>query len=207
MSRSAGLATPCDDGSPHWRPEVDRHRFLDAMARLPSPVTVVTAWSEAGRPLGTTVSAVTSLSLKPPMIAIALDARSSLLRAIRSSGRFGVNVLSVQQTRVAEAFASKTVDRFASVAWQDSAGLPRLEGIVGWVAASLDASLRGGDHRIVMGRVEDAAGLDGAPLVYAGRRYASHTPLELDRDPASVDDSGTEGDEQASSTLLRLKDE
>ncbi len=166
---------------------VGRREFLDAMACLPAPVTVVTAVSGGGRPRGTTVSAVTSLSLDPPMLAIALDGQSSLLRAISSSGRFAVNVLSTGQVQVARAFASKRADRFAGVRWHESAGLPRLDGVVGWLVASLDATIPGGDHRIVIGSVEEAVGLDGPPLIYAGRRYATHTPLDVVGDPGSTD--------------------
>jgi len=171
----------------HPQRGASRREFLDAMACLPSPVTVVTAVSLGGLPRGTTVSAVTSLSLHPPMVAIALDARSSLLAAIDATGRFAVNVLSIRQVYVARAFASGRADRFAGVPWHEAAGLPRLDGVVGWLVVSLDATVPGGDHRIVIGRVEEAIGLDGPPLVYAGRRYAAHTPLDVAGDPGWTD--------------------
>ncbi|MDX6418298.1 MAG: hypothetical protein QOG28_2918, partial [Trebonia sp.] len=71
---------------------VDATVFRDTLARVPTPVTVVTSHIDR-LPHGTTVSAFSSLSLEPPMILVSLDQNSDLLKIIQESGRFGVNVL------------------------------------------------------------------------------------------------------------------
>ncbi|MCU1659283.1 MAG: putative oxidoreductase [Pseudonocardiales bacterium] len=58
--------------------------FLDVMAQVCTPVTVVTTIAD-GVPHGTTVSAF--MSLRPPMIAVALDLTSDLLVKIRRTPR------------------------------------------------------------------------------------------------------------------------
>ena len=51
------------------------------------------------------MSAFASLSLTPPMVLVALDRGSDLLALVRTSGRFGVNVLGSTQSALALTFA------------------------------------------------------------------------------------------------------
>ena len=118
-----------ENGSPA-RPgydRVDATVFRDTLARVPTPVTVVTSHIDR-RPHGTTVSAFSSLSLEPPMILVSLDQNSDLLKIIQESGRFGVNVLASGQQSLATTFARKGADKFAGVAWYMDHGAP------GWPA-------------------------------------------------------------------------
>src|ERR1700733_15879039 len=78
--------------------------FRDLMAAVCAPVTVVTTADEAG-PHGATVSAFASLSLRPPLVTVALDRRSALLASILGTGRLGVNVLGAGDDEVALRFA------------------------------------------------------------------------------------------------------
>src|SRR5437870_5774242 len=103
------------------------------MASVPAPVTIVTTVVD-GRPHGSTVSSFASLSLDPPMVLVALDLGSGLLRLLRRTRRFAVNVLSSEQRELALAFARKGGDRFGEVAWSMSGGLPRLAGVAAWLA-------------------------------------------------------------------------
>ena len=89
-------------------------RFLDTMASACSSVSVVTTVA-AGVPHGTTVSAFCSLSVNPPMILVSLDNTSRLLRHVRDSGRFGLNLLASDQSDLARRFATKAGDKFAGV--------------------------------------------------------------------------------------------
>ncbi|MDO5675953.1 MAG: flavin reductase family protein, partial [Propionibacteriaceae bacterium] len=70
--------------------------FREAMARVPSPVTVITTTLD-GVPWGTTVSAFASLSVDPPMVFFALDNRGGMIDRIRQAARVGVNVLAGDQ--------------------------------------------------------------------------------------------------------------
>jgi flavin reductase (DIM6/NTAB) family NADH-FMN oxidoreductase RutF len=152
--------------------EVDPDVFREVMASVPAPVTVVTTFVD-GRPHGSTVSSFASLSLDPPMVLIALDLGSGLLRRLRGAGRFAVNVLSSEQRELALAFARKGDDRFGEVAWDLSGGLPRLAGIAAWLACEVDGIITGGDHGIAMGRVVAAEHMPLPPLTYHRRLYGT----------------------------------
>jgi flavin reductase (DIM6/NTAB) family NADH-FMN oxidoreductase RutF len=152
--------------------------FRDVMAEVCTPVAVVTTVS-AGRPRGTTVSAFTSLSLRPPMVLVSLDEGSDLLGALREGVRFGVNVLGSGQAGLAAAFARKGADKFAGVDWQRDAGAPRLAGSPGRLTCRVHPLVGGGDHVIVLGEVLGAVSAGGPPLTYHSRRFGTHHAMSV----------------------------
>src|SRR6185437_14951559 len=89
---------------------LSRESFVGAMARVCTPVTVVTTFDRS--PHGTTVNAFASLSLDPPMVLVSLDQRSELLARLTRSGPFGINVLSSVQSDLSMRFARKGPDTF-----------------------------------------------------------------------------------------------
>ena len=150
----------------------------DVMAAVCTPVSVVTAMGD-GRPHGTTVSAFASLSMDPPMVLVSLDRTSELLELIRESGRFGLNVLSSDQSTLALKFATKGgVGKFAGVRWDVEGGVPRVPGAGGFLACDVTRFVDGGDHVIVLGLVRLADTVSGAPLTYHGRVFGTHAALE-----------------------------
>lgn len=150
--------------------------FVDTMASACSSVSVVTT-EDAGVPHGTTVSAFCSLSADPPMILVSLDNSSRLLRHIRNSGRFGLNLLASDQRDLALRFASKAGNKFEGVDYELAGDVPRLSGTAGWVSCALHTELPGGDHTILLGTVVDAAAAGRAPLTYYSRSFGTHTPV------------------------------
>ncbi|GAC1378552.1 MAG: flavin reductase family protein [Marmoricola sp.] len=149
--------------------------FREVMASVCSPVSVVTA-TAGGRPHGTTVSAFSSLSMDPPMVMLALARTSQLLDVLRSTQRFGLNVLGASQAPLAGVFARKgSATRFDDVAWIDELGLPRLAGSHAFLACRVDDFVVGGDHVIVLGVVEVAAATPSQPLTYHSRQFGTHS--------------------------------
>ncbi|HEY2672601.1 MAG TPA: flavin reductase family protein [Rugosimonospora sp.] len=148
--------------------------FLAVMAEVCTPVTVVTSL-ERGLPYGTTVNAFTSLSLRPPMVLVALDQSSNLLDRLRRTRRFGVNILRSNQDALARRFAGRGGDKFRGVPWTEANGLPRLHDAIGWIACRADAFVEGGDHILVPGVVEQAVAVPGAPLAYHRRTFGTHS--------------------------------
>ncbi|GGV09311.1 flavin reductase family protein [Streptomyces spectabilis] len=148
--------------------------FRDLMAGVCAPVTVVTA-AEGGTPHGSTVSAFASLSLRPPMVSVALDRASGLLARIQTTGRFGVNVLGAEQKALALRFAGRSANRFDSVRWEYDHDLPRLPDAPGWLVCELTSAVAGGDHRLLLGTVVHARTATAAPLVYGHRTFGTHS--------------------------------
>ena len=146
--------------------------FRQALGSLPTGVTVVTAMAPDG-PTGATAGAVTSLSLEPPMMLACLDRDSRTLKAARAAGHFGVNGLADGQRELAVRFSSKDPhsEKWRGVDWSESTGMPRIAGSLLWVACELNEEIDGGDHMILTGRVLQAEGAAGDPLVFYGGAY------------------------------------
>lgn len=153
-----------------------QQRFRDVMAGVATPVAVITAMADRV-PHGTTVSAFASLSMSPPMVAVCLDRDSDLLAMIRTTGRFGVNVLGAGHAGLALTFARKGgAAKFDQVEWSPDRGLPRLPGAA-WLTGRVTRFVDGGDHVIVLGAVETADTHDADPLTYHRRVFGTHTAL------------------------------
>lgn len=154
--------------------------FKDAMAAVCAPVTVMTTTS-GGRPFGTTVSAFWSLSLRPPMVGLALARDSELLLRLRATRRLGVNLLADGQQDLALNFARKGGDaKFDGVAWTADAGLPRLTAAPVWLACDVEQFMAAGDHVLVVAGVAAVARKPALPLVYAQRSFGTHSALKAD---------------------------
>jgi flavin reductase (DIM6/NTAB) family NADH-FMN oxidoreductase RutF len=170
-----------DSGTP-----IDPQRFRDLMAGVCAPVTVVTTLDDA-EPYGATVSSFASLSLVPPLITIALDNRSALLAHILRVSKFGVNLLSHDQDDLATVFARRDADRFAQTTWYLDHGVPRLKGAPGWMVCAVHDVVAGGDHQLILGRVESASRAELPPLIYAHRTFGTHSRYDQRPRPMIVD--------------------
>ena len=157
--------------------EIGASEFRQAMGHFATGVTVVTSIDDDGEPVGTTASAVTSLSLDPPLVLVCFDRTSLTLRAIRTHGAFVVNVLAAPQRDLSANFARRGL----SAVWDGvrhqpgPTGSPRLEGVLAALECRVESRLPGGDHEIVVGRVHHAEiSDDGAsPLLYWRGSYLS----------------------------------
>lgn len=175
---------------------MDPTLFRELMAGVSGPVTVVTAVLD-GVPHGTTVSAMMSVSMRPPLVGVGLDAASQILAHARASGRFGINVLAHDQSHVALRFAQKAppAQKFEGVDWALEDGLPRIGGALGWMVCSVEQAIEAGDHVILLGRLASGVSTKGAPLVYAQRSFGTHTalvPQVLSDSPARSGESSKE---------------
>ena len=155
--------------------------FVDLMAHVPAPVTVIT--THDGLPRGTTVSAFSSLSLRPRLVMVSMDNASSVLPRLRRVRRFGVNLLAEHHGDVAMRFAGDAALRFAADDWWLENGLPRLEGTAAWIECDLAYELPVGDHTILAGEVRHAeVERRRLALVYSDRVFGTNSAaLAADR--------------------------
>jgi flavin reductase (DIM6/NTAB) family NADH-FMN oxidoreductase RutF len=145
--------------------------FRDVIGRFVTGVTVITT-TAAGVDHGTTVSAVSSLSLDPPMLLVCLNSTSDTQDAVLRSGVFGVNVLAEDQGEIAYRFATKGADKFDGVAVRHgTTGVPLIERALAQVECEVQETVSGGTHTVFLARVRQAAGSDGAPLTYFRGRF------------------------------------
>lgn len=153
---------------------VEPNEFRDALSYFASGVCVVTAVADGGVPVGVTITAFSSLSLDPPLVLFCLGNKTSNLETFTSGERFAVNILTEDQGEISEIFASQNSDKFASVRYTDpEGGCPLLVGCLTSLECSLVATHDGGDHVIVIGRVDRIRnGQGGTPLLHYRGNYS-----------------------------------
>ncbi|GAB7184713.1 hypothetical protein ATKI12_4544 [Kitasatospora sp. Ki12] len=163
--------------------QVTDQDFRAASRGWTSGVAVVT--TRAGEEVfAKTVSSFSTLSLDPLLVTVAIGRHSPLVAAVRTSGRFGLSVLTDRQESVARRFAAPGAGRalggFTAVPTRTAAtGAPLVESALAWFDCRLHADLPGGDHTILVGRVAAAARGTGAPLLYHDGQYRVLAPTSL----------------------------
>jgi flavin reductase (DIM6/NTAB) family NADH-FMN oxidoreductase RutF len=151
--------------------------FRHAIGHFATGVTVVTSVGPSGEPVGTTANAVSSLSLDPPLILVCFDRSSVTLEAVSAHGAFAVNVLAAPQQQLSANFARRGL----AAAWEGVAhrrgptGSPRLAGVLAALECTVADRLAGGDHEIIVGRVQEVetSAAETAPLLFWRGSYAS----------------------------------
>jgi flavin reductase (DIM6/NTAB) family NADH-FMN oxidoreductase RutF len=131
----------------------DPTQFRALMANWLTGVSLITSRGPEG-PMGCTANALTSLSLDPPLLLVCFAHTARSLEAVRTSGRFAINVLSWDQRPLSAKFASSGEQRekFRGVAHHDEHGVPVIDGCVANIVCELDRELSVGDHAIAVGR-------------------------------------------------------
>ena len=161
--------------------------FRDVIGHFASGVTVITA-AHDGEHKGTTASAVSSLSLEPPMVLICLNKTSSTAIAVAAAGRFAVNILGEDQAEEAMRFAkpARTGDKFAGVAVDTGEhGEPLLADALATLECNVAEQVTGGTHLVFLAEVERASARTGAPLAYFRGQFGR---LELAQDESAFTD-------------------
>jgi flavin reductase (DIM6/NTAB) family NADH-FMN oxidoreductase RutF len=154
-----------DEGAP-GAGTIDGGRFREVLGHFATGVTVVTAL-EDGAPVGFTCQAFTSLSIEPPLVALAPAKSSTSWPRIARAGAFCVNILAEDQEAICRDFAVSGGDKFTGVGWRPgAAGAPILDGALAWVECEFVRAHDAGDHELVIGRVRDLGVVAGRPLVY-----------------------------------------
>jgi 3-hydroxy-9,10-secoandrosta-1,3,5(10)-triene-9,17-dione monooxygenase reductase component len=144
----------------------DTGRFREVLGHFATGVTIVTAM-EGGDPIGFTCQAFTSLSLDPPLVALAPGKNSTSWPRIAVAEAFCVNILDEDQEALSRDFAVSGGDKFTGVGWHPAGnGAPVLEGALAWVECTFVLSHDAGDHELVIGRVQDMGVRHGRPLLY-----------------------------------------
>lgn len=135
----------------------------------------MTTSTDEGDPVGITISAFSSLSLRPPLVLFCLDVDATHIEAFAAGSHFVVNVLAEDQRYLSDLFASSSNDWFAGIDMSPSAdGCPVLPGCLATLECRRTATYEGGDHLILIGQVErTTVSRKTRPLLYYRGRYAA----------------------------------
>ena len=173
----------------------DSELFRKVMGHFATGVTVVTTL-DGERPQGITVNALSSVSLDPPLVMVALDRRRFITPTVHRTRQFAVNVLGEGQQALSDCFAGADVtpDRYAfcGAAWEPgrATGMPLLDGAIATLECSVVDTYSAGDHDLFIARVDEVANPEHhpLPLLYYRRRY-----LQIDRAHATDVEGKPEG--------------
>jgi 3-hydroxy-9,10-secoandrosta-1,3,5(10)-triene-9,17-dione monooxygenase reductase component len=164
-SQSAEALMPPDEAS-----------FRTVLGHFATGVTIITAMND-GEPVGVSANAFTSVSLDPPLVLFCASKSSSTWPKIEAAGKFTVNILNEHQEDVCRVFATKGADRFTRIGWHPSAsGNPILHDSLAYIDCTIDQQHDGGDHVIVIGRVQELGiTSDAGPLLFYRGGYSHLT--------------------------------
>ncbi|MCH2129429.1 MAG: flavin reductase family protein [Pirellulaceae bacterium] len=122
---------------------------------------------------GMTANAVTSLSLDPPCVLLAVVKESQSHEKFKQAGCFVLNILSEKQRELSDRFAFSGPKDFSGINFTTAeTGAPIIPDSLGWVDCRLTEVLPGGDHDIFIGEIVAGDISDGPPLLYFGGKYA-----------------------------------
>lgn len=153
----------------------ERDHMRRAMGRFASGVTIITTHYE-GSDYGLTASAVSALSLDPPMLLLCVNTSSNTQRAIEASGVFAVNILRETQSEMARHFATSRSDKFDAMRVSYGAlGVPLLDGMLATLECRVTAAVPGGTHTVFLAEVHSAQSNEGMPLTYFRGRMGRFT--------------------------------
>jgi flavin reductase (DIM6/NTAB) family NADH-FMN oxidoreductase RutF len=149
------------------------------MGMFASGVTVVTVGLEDGGAHGMTANAVMSVSLDPPLIAVAIAKTAHTNELIGRVRHFAINILTDDQIELAKRFATRLArgeELFAGVAHSPSVlGDPLLDGAIGQFACEVVGEHVEGDHTLWIGRAVafNHSSANGNPLVFYRGLFSS----------------------------------
>lgn len=145
---------------------LDHAKFRHVLGHFASGVVLVTGMHE-GLAAGFTCQSFLSLSLDPPLIAIAPGKTSTSWPKVSSSGAFCVNILADGHEALARAFAQSGADKFEGVEWAPTTGgAPRVHGALAWLDCVVEHIHHAGDHWLVTAQVIELECTAGGPLVF-----------------------------------------
>ncbi|WP_019529701.1 flavin reductase [Dasania marina] len=156
---------------------IDPIEFRNALGAFATGVTVVTTnCDEVGR-VGLTANSFNSVSLDPPMVLWSLAKTSKALKFFTDAQQFCVNILAADQVSISNHFASKTLDKFSTIAYKDGIiGTPVIDDCSASFECKTVFTYEGGDHLIFVGEVVNFIKTDKKALIYHAGSYAVSEP-------------------------------
>lgn len=202
LSRSEAADAPARAPIEAGDPAHDARAFRRCLGQFTTGVTVVTA-SNGDRLAGMAVNSFAAVSLTPPLVLWSIRRESGSALDFLQAGHYAVSVLSDLQVELSQLFGSAHPERFERARWQAGLhGAPLIEGALAHFECRLEQVIEGGDHLILLGRVERYARFEGAPLLFTQGAYgmAQELPAPAASQPSA---SASTAAEQGEAGLLR----
>lgn len=152
--------------------QLDGRELRNALGRFATGVCLITTVSDEGEALALTANSFSSVSLDPPLVLWSLQNNSDVFHIYSKAQRYAINVLADGQQDLSSRYARKGDHALESGHFRSGAsGAPLIEGALLSLECSLEAAHPGGDHIILVGRVDGMHVAEGNPLVFYGGAY------------------------------------
>ncbi|MBI1171963.1 flavin reductase [bacterium] len=153
-----------------FTPSVENARaFRDALGHFTTGVTVITIRGPAG-PMGFTANSFSSLSMDPPLVLWSLAKSAGRYPHFAAAQHFSIHVLRAEQARLIERFHRSGAGFDGLEHDLTPQDVPVIPGALARFDCQQHATYEGGDHLIVVGRVQRVVANDGMPLVFSKGR-------------------------------------
>ena len=150
--------------------KINSNLFKDAMSKFATGVTVISI-NKNSKYLGKTVNSFASLSLKPPLILFSLDENSSSLKDYKYSNFIGINILSKNQKKLSNYFATKKPIWGNTKYFLSSDNVPLIKESVVNISSKKIKTIKQGDHIIFICELKEIVICKNNPLVYLNSYY------------------------------------
>ena len=152
---------------------IDSRAFRDALGLFPTGVCVVTTIDADHKAVGMTVNSFSALSLDPPLVLWCIQKESERFDTYCNAQGFGVSILAEDQQDLSDRYAQKEQYEMSSGSYRiGRSGQAVLHQCLGSFECSLQQTIDGGDHIILLGEVLDMERRDDArPLLFYGGEY------------------------------------
>ncbi len=129
----------------------------------PKPVAIIVSIDSSGKPNGMSAAWLTPTSRDPPLLAVAISPKRYTYELIKQSKDFTVNILDASMVDESELFGSysgRSVDKFKksklTLARSRIVKSPYIAEAVTALECTLYNDYPGGDHQLIIGKVEKA---------------------------------------------------
>ena len=129
-----------------------------------------------GKIHGMTVNSFTSISIDPPMVVVTLAKNTRTHDLVQDSGKFGVSLLSENQSGLSDKFAGRVPvadeNRFEGIdVFYFKSDIPFIAGGLAWVECEVVQSFELAASTMFLGQVTASKSAGGKPLVYHNQAY------------------------------------
>ncbi|WP_066062286.1 flavin reductase family protein [Neobacillus soli] len=149
-----------------FSPLVEQNQFKHVIGHFASGVSIITVRNNEVD-FGITASAVSSVSVEPPILLVCVNKSTGTCHAISAVKSFTVNIMNDNQKELALRFARANTDKFKDVNFSyGELGNPVLGSILAHLECRVVEEVTGGTHSVFLAKVQNAYAADGEPLVY-----------------------------------------
>lgn len=149
----------------------DGRELRNALGRFATGVCLITTTTEDQQAMALTANSFASVSLDPPLVLWSLQNNSDVYELYARPRYFAINVLAAEQEALSNQYARKGEHEIDPAHFRPGKhGAPIILDALASFECELHATHEGGDHLIIVGRVQDMLTRpSGDPLLfYAG---------------------------------------